>query len=85
MWLPGYVHSVLTNRAVIGEFQAYTWRGKEKRPVGEPVPDYYPRIVDDDTFYRAQTASRQRQFNGGRRGKVFSNLLIGLCRGTAII
>ncbi len=80
VWSESYVQKLLRSRAVLGEYQPQTGRGAQRRPVGEPIPAYYPQVIDETTFYRAQAAMDQRRTKGGRRGKRFGNLLTGLCR-----
>jgi chaperonin cofactor prefoldin len=89
-WRKSYINKNLRNRAVIGEFQphgkvkakAKDERGKEiekveRQPVGDPIPDYYPAIVEKELFNRVQAAIQQNAKTlgkgGGRNGNV-SNL-----------
>jgi hypothetical protein len=46
--------------------------------VGDPIPGYYPAIVDEQTFYAAQNALTARRTLRGRRGKCVSNLFASL-------
>jgi DNA invertase Pin-like site-specific DNA recombinase len=73
-WRPGYVREILRSRTVIGEYQPHAGtaakRGlkKTRRPVGDPVKDYYPAIVDEGVFYRVQVGldARRNKESGGR-------------------
>ena len=78
-WHSSYITKILDNRAVLGEYQPHTGRGKDRKPVGEPVLDYYPAIIDENIFYAAKGARGTRLKGGGRKGESFSNLLTGLC------
>jgi DNA invertase Pin-like site-specific DNA recombinase len=54
-WYPMYISEVLRSRAAIGEFQPGTHpRGGVWSPAGPPIKDYYPRIIDDELWYRVQ-------------------------------
>lgn len=83
-----YVHLLLTNKAVIGHFQperlVYDATGrKTTEPVGNPVADYYPAVVDEQTFYAVQQQLRQRRRTGGptaRQTNLFRGLLYDLER-----
>jgi DNA invertase Pin-like site-specific DNA recombinase len=78
-WHQSYVAKILSNRAVLGEFQPGVRRDGKRIPDGEPIKDYFPAIVDEQLFYRAQRAKAQRRLNGaGRKGKAFTNLFSGL-------
>ena len=86
-WHGGTVQKVTDNRAMIGEFQPHKLvftevngiRKGTRTPVGDPIPDYYPRIVDDELWARARAVADKRRMGrapnaGGRQGVVISNL-----------
>lgn len=80
-WQTSYVAKILGNRAVIGEFQPHLLVNGERIPEGEPIANYFPAIVKDELFYRAQTAKSQRRVQGGgRKGPSISNIFSGLAR-----
>jgi DNA invertase Pin-like site-specific DNA recombinase len=78
-WSTSTVHLILTSRAVLGEYQAHTGRGEDRRAVGDPILNYFPRLIEPDRFHAAQAAIRDRvRTGGGRRGRhvnLFSGLL----------
>ncbi|MES2786149.1 MAG: recombinase family protein [Pseudomonadota bacterium] len=84
-WGTSSIDKVLKNRATLGEYQMYSVQGSadgKRMPRGEPVPDYFPRIIDETTFYAAQAAVNQRRlFKSTKQSKNF-NLWSGLafCR-----
>jgi Recombinase zinc beta ribbon domain len=50
-------------------------------PQGDPVKNYYPRIISDELFYQALFAKSQRRGAGaGRKGPGFTNLFSGIAR-----
>jgi DNA invertase Pin-like site-specific DNA recombinase len=54
-WYDMYISEIIRSRAVLGEFQPGTHpRGGKWAPAGEPIKDYYPRIIDDELWYRVQ-------------------------------
>jgi hypothetical protein len=76
-WQPGYVRDLLRCRAVMGEYQPHTGscakKGvkKTRKPVGEPLPGYYPAVVSEETFLRVQAGldvRRNRKFGGREKG-----------------
>jgi hypothetical protein len=84
-WRTSYLRKILGNAAVTGIYQPKVWvrdeatGTKRQEPVGEPVPDYYPRVIPDELFHAVQA---RRQANGkgkggGRIGKAH-NLLARL-------
>jgi DNA invertase Pin-like site-specific DNA recombinase len=83
-WKKSYVKDILKSKAVIGEFQPsesyYNERGiRQRRPVGEPVKDYYPKIISEKIFYRVQSKFEQFKHFKGKTGKV-SNIFTGLLK-----
>jgi DNA invertase Pin-like site-specific DNA recombinase len=82
-WHRSYVGRILGNRSVFGEYQPHTGRVGNRKPVGDPIPDYYPAIISEEEFLRAQQALRARKNNTrgpiGANGTV-ANLFTGLVR-----
>jgi len=80
-WHHTYVAKILANRAVLGEFQPHVRQNGRRVPKGEPIKGYFPAIVDEQLFYRAQLAKSQRKISGrGRKGSEYSNLFSGLAK-----
>lgn len=80
-WAESTVKKILHSRTVLGEYQPHKKIDGKRFPDGEPVADYYPRIISDDTFNLAQAAIRSRSTGAaGRKGKNMSNLFSGLCK-----
>ena len=82
-WQTSTVGKVLTGRTVLGEYQPHsgTYKGRNRKPEGDPIPDYYPAVVDEETYWRAQAAMQgRRQGAAGRRGDVGAHILRGLGR-----
>ena len=79
-WGRSYVVQLLSNRAVLGEYQPHTRRGGERRPEGPAVKDYYPAAVTEELWHAARKALAGRRGKDGRPPKggwvnVFSGLL----------
>lgn len=90
-WHASVVARILTNRAVLGEFQPCKYITRNKRePEGEPIKGYYPRIISDELFNTVQYRQKQRRVAGsGRRGNMLHNLFshiakCGFCGGTMV-
>lgn len=79
MWYPSYVKKIIHNRSVIGEFQPHKIVNGKRQKSGEPIADYFPKIVDEQTFLLAQVAVARRSTIGkGRKGENFTNLFSGI-------
>jgi DNA invertase Pin-like site-specific DNA recombinase len=81
LWSVNVVYGLLTNRAVIGEYQPCVGsRGPERKPAGDPVPDYYPAVISHEEFNAVRGILSTRAAVGrGRRGK-HVNLFAGLLK-----
>ena len=80
-WDHTTIDSMLRNRATTGQYQPKSWAGGNKKgvPVGAPISNYYPAIIDEETFQAAQRMRRQNLAAGrGRKGNNFANLFTGL-------
>ncbi len=75
-WSKAYCHKIITGRAVLGEYQPIA-KGK---PDGEPLPDYYPAVVDEATWLQAQAALARRKDKPGPVGEKLATLFGGLLR-----
>ncbi|WP_294197416.1 recombinase family protein [uncultured Sphingomonas sp.] len=80
-WHASYIQKILTSPAVLGEFQPGSKpRGERRRRVGDPIVDYYPRIVDPDLHANAQRAMAGRHRRVIGRGRSLVNLFAGLAK-----
>lgn len=82
-WNETAVYFILKSAAAHGEFQPCQGsrsRGRSARPVGDPIPGYFPAAVTTAAFHAAHQSMRtRRKLHGGRRGKHI-NLFSGLLR-----
>jgi DNA invertase Pin-like site-specific DNA recombinase len=78
-WSKSYVHKILSGRVVLGEYQPIS----QGKPDGEPLPDYYPALVDESTWFRAQAALERRKDKPGPIGAKVATLFGGLLRDAA--
>ncbi|MGX9117871.1 recombinase family protein [Mesorhizobium sp. BHbsci] len=80
-WVQSYVTKILQTRAVLGEFQPHTKQNGKRIPFGDAIPGYYPQIVDEELFLRAQFARGKRRIEGGgRKGESLRNLFTHLAK-----
>jgi len=74
-WARTTISKILTNKAVLGEYQHYIKRDGKRVPVGEPEANFFPSIIEENIFYLAQSKRESRRLRGGgQRGNTFSNL-----------
>lgn len=74
-WSASYLHIILKDRRAVGEFQPR----KGGRPDGDPIPDYFPRVVSDEAWERARRGAEGRHRKGVRDGSAV-NVFAGLLR-----
>jgi DNA invertase Pin-like site-specific DNA recombinase len=73
-WTKCSIQKILTSRYAIGEYQPK----HGDQPDGDPIPDYYPRVVTDEVFEQAQNALARHKDRRGRIGKKVASLFTGL-------
>lgn len=74
-WHTSSVSKIICNRSVIGEFQPHRLVQGKRVTDGNPIQNYYPRLIDDSTFNAVQAHRIQKRTSGGgRRGTRISNL-----------
>ncbi len=80
-WDHTTIDGMLRSRATLGEYQPKSWAGGTKKgvPVGAPIANYYPAVIDETTFQAAQVARQRHLATGrGRKGNNIANLFTGL-------
>lgn len=77
-WNTTLPNKLLRNRAVLGEYEPNVIVGSKRVSTGEVWTDYYPRIVDEDVFLKAQAAAHNRRNLPNRRDAGYHNVLQGL-------
>jgi len=81
-WCAGNVQRILHSRQVIGEYQPcvikHSENGRYHRQVkaADPVPNYYPRVIEDDLFFRVQAKFNTNR--GKRKTDAIRNLFAGV-------
>lgn len=82
-WHTSLVGRLLHNRALLGEYQPHKSADQGGRiPDGGAILGYYPIVLDEQTFLRAQAAADRRGEFPGRRDENSRNFLQGLLRCT---
>jgi len=83
-WHTSTVGRLLRNRALLGEYQPHETGTEDgpRVPVGEPIIGYYPAILDETTFLRAQAKTERSGRFPGRRDASLKNWLQGILKCT---
>ena len=71
-WRESYVGKILKNRSVIGEFQPHRLLKGKREPIGEPISNYFPKVIERDIFFRVQEQIKSNIHKGGRNGNINS-------------
>jgi hypothetical protein len=78
-WDQSTIHNLLRNRATIGEHQPKQYRNRKEFPVGDPISNYYPPVIEESLFQAAQVARRKNLASGrGRKGRLITNIFAGI-------
>ncbi|EEX91993.1 site-specific recombinase [Vibrio orientalis CIP 102891 = ATCC 33934] len=82
-WGDAVITKVLNTKAVLGEYQPNQRVNRKSVPIGEPIQDFYPSVINEQTFYLSQAQIKQRA-KSLKRGSTSSHLNIlkdvGTCR-----
>ena len=78
-WNTAYLHKLLTNRAVLGEYvpMSRTHSGINETGKGIIVPNHYPQAIPAELFDRVIAVRGLRRFTGGPAEANVSNLFSG--------
>lgn len=80
-WTTVYVQKILKARTVLGEMQYYKTERDGKKtsvPDGDPIADYYPRVIDDETWSQVAKNRNEGAFwRHGSRNNEVPNLIQG--------
>jgi DNA invertase Pin-like site-specific DNA recombinase len=77
-WRGSYVKKLLSNVAVIGQYQPTEHRDGKRIPTGDPIENYYPAVVDPMVFAQIQQLLAGNVRRGGRADKcmnIFTHLV----------
>jgi DNA invertase Pin-like site-specific DNA recombinase len=77
-WHTTYPNKLIRNRAVLGELELRLSRNGKSVPTGEVVKDWYPQIISEDLFFRANAAVDARRAKPPRRDKGYRNIFQGV-------
>jgi DNA invertase Pin-like site-specific DNA recombinase len=76
-WHPATVEKLVKNLALRGIYQPYHADGTE---AGEPIADFYPRIMTDADWHRMQWPVNGVKASPGKKTAGCNNLLQGVCK-----
>jgi len=80
LWARTSLTRILTTKSVLGEYQPHIGKhggigDKKRKPLGKPILNYYPQIIDEKTYLKAQVARKSRAVGRGKlSNNHFSNL-----------
>lgn len=77
-WQQIYVHKILHSRSVLGEFAPHAGRNWSRRPDGDVILNYFPRVISDAEWFAAQAGVASRREQRGRAAKDRVNIFTGL-------
>lgn len=81
-WVNSSLQRLLRSTSVFGVFQPMTHEGGKKRPIGEPIVDYYPAAISKETFLVVQGKidKRKNTFKGPCNPERVTNLVSGIAK-----
>jgi DNA invertase Pin-like site-specific DNA recombinase len=75
-WTVSSIGHLLNKPAIAGYYQRES--GRPRRPVGDPMPGYYPAVITEDEWARLKAAIASRRHAYGRVSQEISNLFTRL-------
>ncbi|WGT32976.1 recombinase family protein [Pseudomonas atacamensis] len=78
LWGFSTVRHVLGSRATLGEYLPHVFVNGVRTPDGEPIKDFFPAVVSEETFYRAQAARGSRRLHKITRQTKDFNVMAGI-------
>lgn len=79
-WGTSSVNKILNNRAVMGEYQPTNLIEGIRKPVGEPIKDLFPRVIDEELWYSAHSERQQRKLYKTTKQSTLFNVWQGIIR-----
>jgi len=84
-WRVSYIRKILANKAVIGAFTPHVTRidedtGARRDEPLEPIPDYYPAVVDSELFERLSGRLVTTAARGRNAGQPTKSLVAGVAK-----
>lgn len=80
IWRESYVEKILTNIAVIGNYQPHVKIKGKRIPEGEVIKGYFPALMSEEEFFAATSRRQGRKGKAGRSVNQANNLFAGLAR-----
>lgn len=80
LWGSSSTGKILSNRAVIGEYQPTGLVDGKRVKLGEPVLDFFPPVIDEDLFFQAQSARSTRNVSKATKAAANFNVWQGLAK-----
>ncbi|MDO6763411.1 recombinase family protein [Agarivorans sp. 1_MG-2023] len=79
-WGTTAVNRILKSKAVLGVFEPHFREGKKRVSTNTFIENYFPSIIDEQTYYLAQSKAQERAtaFSGVGKKSDFPNLVNGL-------
>jgi DNA invertase Pin-like site-specific DNA recombinase len=77
-WTKAYIVLAIKNPAVFGVLQPHKGAGRKRQPDGKPIAGYYPGVIPEADFHRAQAALQERRRRPGRPALGGTNVVAGI-------
>ena len=78
LWGFSTVRHILDSRTTLGEYQPHIFIDGVRTPDGEPIKGFFPPVVDEETFYRAQAARGSRRLHKITKQTTNFNVMAGI-------
>ena len=79
-WGSSSTSKILSNRALLGEYQPTGLVDGLRKPVGEPVADFFPPVISEVEFYSAQASRVSRNVSKATKNTKNFNVWQGIAK-----
>jgi DNA invertase Pin-like site-specific DNA recombinase len=78
LWGFSAVRHILDSRTTLGEYQPHIFIDGVRTPDGDPIKGFFPPVVNEETFYRAQAARGSRRLHKITKQTTNFNVMAGI-------
>ncbi|WMI99763.1 recombinase family protein [Pseudomonas chlororaphis subsp. aurantiaca] len=79
-WGSSSCSKILANRALLGEYQPTGLVNNRREKIGEPVLDFFPKVISEEDFYSAQASRASRRVSKASKQSENFNIWQGIAK-----
>jgi DNA invertase Pin-like site-specific DNA recombinase len=80
LWASSSTGKILSNRALLGEYQPMCHVGGRRINIGDAIVNYYPVVISEDVYFEAQSARHSRRVSKATKPSRNYNVWQGIAK-----